>query len=128
MNNGVLKENQMNKTFMLENSRKGLIILLLIAAASFASCASTGQFMPLSKGETVIGTAQASFMVYSSSLFMTKGTRDAINTQAYIKLLEAAKKIYSGNVDIRDIIWTTGGAVVGEYSATGKVIQAYSVN
>jgi hypothetical protein len=107
------------------------LVIILVASlivGMAVSCTSTGQFMPLSKGETVIGTDRASFMIYSSSLFMTKGTREAINTQAYIKLLEAAKKIYPGNVDIQDIIWTTGGAIVGEYSATGSVIQAHSIN
>jgi hypothetical protein len=49
---------------------------------------------------------------------------DMVNKQAYIKLLEAAGKKYSGNIDIRDIVWDTGkSAEYTEVSASGKVIQ-----
>ncbi|MDR1506318.1 MAG: hypothetical protein LBI67_04385, partial [Treponema sp.] len=58
----------------------GLLVSLLV------SCASTGNFMPISQGETVLGTVQVSFTARNT----LKG-RDAINTQAYIKLLEAAQ-------------------------------------
>ena len=89
------------------------------------SCASMGNFMPLASGEKVIGTVQASFTVYNS----LHANKDIINTQAYIKLLEAAQQNYGGDViiDIRDIIWVSSKDVVTlvdtEYSATGKVIQ-----
>jgi hypothetical protein len=105
------------------HGRKGLFILLAITAVIFASCASTGQFMPLASGEKVLGTAQASFVARN-----TLNGRDAINTQAYIKLLEAAQRQYPSNdaIDIRDVVWVSGQSVDAqntEYTATGKVIQ-----
>lgn len=81
--------------------------------------------MSLSKDETVIGTAQAMFVV-RSSLFFLKSAKDAVNTHAYINLLEAAGQKYSGSIDIRDIVWVTGKSVDNqntEVSATGKVVQ-----
>jgi hypothetical protein len=79
--------------------------------------------MPISPGETVLGTVQADFVARNT----LKG-RDAINTQAYIKLLEAAQGRYGQDtaIDIRDIVWVSGQAADNqntEYSATGKVIQ-----
>jgi hypothetical protein len=62
----------------------------------------------------------------------TLNGRDALNTQAYIKLLEAAQQEYSSNdqggvpVDIQDIVWVSGKEVDSmnkEYAVTGKVIQ-----
>jgi hypothetical protein len=98
-----------------------------MAIGFLASCASTGNFMPLSPNETVIGTVQTSFVARN-----TLNGRDALNTQAYIKLLEAAQQQYSRNdqggvpVDIRDIVWVSGRDVDNmnkEYAVTGKVIQ-----
>jgi hypothetical protein len=88
-----------------------------------ASCASTGQFMPLEKGATIIGTVQTVFVARN-----TLNGRDAINTQAYIKLLEAAQWQYasSGAFDIRDIVWVSGQLFDDqntEYTATGKVVR-----
>jgi hypothetical protein len=103
---------------------KMLCIIGVLAAGFMVSCASTGQFMPLSAQEQVIGTVQVTFEAQD-----TWFTKDAINTQAYIRLLEAAGKKYPGNVDVRDIVWTTGKSVGGageqnkEIAATGKVVQ-----
>jgi hypothetical protein len=113
----------------MKRNRKMLSIgltALVIALVAFgmASCASTGQFMPLSSGETVIGTVQADFTARK-----TLGGRDAINTQAYIKLLEAAQRQYardSVQIDIRDIVWVSGKDVDEtntEYAASGKVVR-----
>jgi hypothetical protein len=71
----------------------------------------------------VIGTVQAVFVARN-----TLNGRDAINTQAYIKLLEAAQRQYasSGAFDIRDIVWVSGQSFDNqntEYTATGKVVQ-----
>ena len=102
-----------------------VVLAVLLIAGLAASCASTGQYMPLSKDETVIGTVQAAFVV-RSSLFFMKSAKDAVNTQAYIRLLEAAGQKYPGNIDIRDIVWVTGKSVdnqATEVSATGKVVQ-----
>jgi hypothetical protein len=109
----------------MKTLRKLSFILAAMAALGLAaSCASTGNFMPLSSGETVIGTVQASFVERN-----TLNGRDAINTQAYIKLLEAAQERYAVNdvqIDIRDIVWVSGKDVDPEnkeYAATGKVVR-----
>ena len=105
--------------------RTSLVVFAVLILALLAGCMSTGQYMPLSKGETVIGTAQTAFVV-RSSLFFMKSAKDAVNTQAYIKLLEAAGAKYPGAIDMRDIVWVTGKSVDDqntEVSATGKVVR-----
>jgi hypothetical protein len=67
--------------------RKMPLMLTAVVIGFLASCASTGNFMPLSPNETVIGTVQATFVARN-----TLNGRDALNTQAYIKLLEAAQQ------------------------------------
>jgi hypothetical protein len=115
----------------MKNGRKLPLNLAVVIGAGLlfailpVSCTSTGNFMPLTSGEKVIGTVQKSFTVYNS----LNVNRDIINTQAYIKLLEAAQEKYGGEtlIDIRDIVWVSVKDVVTlvdtEYSATGKVIQ-----
>jgi hypothetical protein len=111
----------------MKNLRKLPFVLTIMAIGFLASCASTGNFMPLAPNETVIGTIQATLVARN-----TLNGRDAINTQAYIKLLEAAQQQYSRNdqggvpVDIRDIVWVSGREVDNmntEYAVTGKVIR-----
>jgi len=110
----------------MENRKKlALVLIVSLIVGLAASCASTGQYMPLTTGETVIGTVQAEFVVHSS-FFSMKSVKDAVNTQAYIHLLQEAGKKYSGSFDIRDIVWVTGKSVNNqntEISATGKVVQ-----
>jgi hypothetical protein len=115
------------RRFFMKILRKTPLILAAVAIGFLASCASTGNFMPLAQGETVIGTVQATFVARN-----TLNGRDALNTQAYIKLLEAAQQQYARNdqggipVDIRDIVWVSGREVDSmnkEYAVTGKVIQ-----
>jgi hypothetical protein len=101
--------------------KAAICILAVILSILLASCASVGQFMPLSPDETVIGTIQTSFLA-RGSWFKKEETS---NMQAYIKLLEAAVQKYPGNIDIRDVLWATGRIVNNidvEVSATGKVI------
>jgi hypothetical protein len=105
--------------------RKKLAIVVMVSllAGLAASCASTGNFMPIVSGETVIGTVQASFMARN-----TLNGREALNTQAYIKLLEAAQGKYGRDtaIDIRDIVWVSGQEIDNlnkEYTATGKVVR-----
>jgi hypothetical protein len=111
----------------MKSLRKLPFMLTAVVIGILASCATTGNFMPLAQGETVIGTVQATFVARN-----TLNGRDALNTQAYIKLLEAAQQQYSRNdqggvpVDIRDIVWVSGRDVDNmnkEYAVTGKVIQ-----
>jgi len=103
-----------------------LVLAVLLLTIFAVSCSTTGEYLPLSKDETVIGTAQASFIV-RSSFFSMKKVRDAINTEAYIKLLDAAERKYpNSGIDIRDIVWVTGRQVDPqntEIAAAGKVIQ-----
>jgi hypothetical protein len=78
--------------------------------------------MPSTPEETVIGSIQTSFVARDS--WFSKN--EVINTQAYIKLLEAAVKKYPGNIDVRDIVWVTGRVVNNinvEVAATGMVIS-----
>jgi hypothetical protein len=97
-------------------------IFAVILAVLFSSCAAVGQFKPVAEGEQVICTIQTTFAARDSWL-KKNGT---INTQAYIKLLEAAAQRYSGEIDVRDILWVTGRYLGGmdiEVSATGKVVS-----
>ena len=99
--------------------------MVMIFTIVFISCASVGQHMPISSGETVIGTIQTTFVAHDSWLIKN----DRFNTQAYIKLLEAAVLKYSGVIDIRDIVWVTGrtmGPGNTEVSAMAKVIMVKS--
>jgi hypothetical protein len=111
---------------MMKRNRKIVSIGLTTLAAALAvfgvvSCASTGQFMPLAQGETIIGNVQVTFVAKD-----TWFTRDAINTLAYIRLLEAAQQKYQGNIEVRDIQWASGREIDNqnkEISAAGKVIE-----
>ena len=94
----------------------GMVVLLLI------SCTSMGQQMPIMPDENVIGTIQVFFTARESWF----SNNDHINMQVYIKLLEAAVIKYSGEIDLRDIVWVSGRTVsLGnvEVSATAKVIE-----
>ena len=106
------------------------VLTVLLLTISVTSCSTTGEYLPLSNSETVIGTVQSTLIV-KSSFFSMKKVRDAINTEAYIKLLEAAEIKYSGYVDIRDILWVTGRSPAKDPTSTevfitGKVIKAGS--
>jgi hypothetical protein len=110
----------------MKNGKKPVLVLmasLLVGMA--ASCASTGEYMPISNDEAVIGTVQSTFVV-QSSLFFLKSAKDAVNMEAYIHLMEVANQKHTGNFDIRDIVWVTGRSIDNqntEISATGKVVQ-----
>jgi hypothetical protein len=89
----------------------------------FVSCSTIGNYLPVSPDEIVIGTIQTTFVARDSWL----SKKETMNSQAYIKLLEAAVQKYSGNIDIRDIVWVTGRTISPrdtEVSATAKVIKA----
>jgi hypothetical protein len=101
----------------------------VFAAAAFllagmaVSCASSGSFLPLSPEEAVIGTIQARFVARK-----TLNGREAVNMQAYIKLMEAAQRQYGQDTpfEIRDIVWVSGmdfDIHNTEYAATGKVVR-----
>jgi hypothetical protein len=96
--------------------------LVIILSLLLGSCATVGQFKPVSEGERIIGTIQTTFTARDSWF----DKNETINMQAYIKLLEAAVQIYPGEIDIRDVIWATGrylGGIDVEVSAAGKVIR-----
>ena len=111
----------------MKTTKKLLLVPAVLLLVVFASCSTTGEYMPLSKGETVIGTVQDTLVV-KSTFFSMKSVRNSINTEAYIKLLEAAEKKYPGNIDIRDIVWVTGRNANYDPTSTevfvaGKVIR-----
>jgi hypothetical protein len=113
---------------MLKKTIYVLTVLLLIALA--AACSTTGEYMPLKDGETVIGTVQETLIV-RSTFFNLKKVQDGVNTEAYIKLLEAAERKYpNSNIDIRDIVWVTGEKTSDNMNTkifvTGKVIRVGS--
>jgi ABC-type uncharacterized transport system permease subunit len=106
------------------------VLIVTLIVGFIVSCVSTGEYMPLADKETVIGTAQTTFAV-KSSFFVMKSVKNSINKQAYIMLLETAGQKYSGNIDVRDIVWVTGRTVENdptstEIFATGKVIRGNS--
>ena len=106
---------------MKTGKKAALVPAALLIAALAASCASTGQYLPMSRNETAIGTAQVRFEAKD-----TWFTRKAVNTLAYIKLLEAAQTRYPGTIEIRDIVWAAGRQTAPETSeiaATGKVVR-----
>ena len=97
------------------------VFAAVVIAGFVGSCASTGQYLPLARGETAIGTVQASFEARDNRF-----TRKAVSTFAYIKLLESARAQYAGNVEIRDIVWAAGKESApgfSEIAASGKVIR-----
>jgi len=110
----------------MKTKMKTMLISIFLLSILAASCTSTGEYKPLSDEEVVIGTVQTTFIV-RSTFFSMKRVKDRINTESYIKLLEASEKKYSGNTDIRDIIWVTGQPLKNdpaytEIFASGKVI------
>jgi len=112
---------------MKTEKKLALILLVSLSAGLAASCSTTGGYLPLKDDDVVIGTVQETFAVKSTFFFM-KSVKDAINTEAYIKLLEAAGRKYTGNIDIRGIEWVTGRQVdndptLTEVFVTGKVIR-----
>ena len=99
-----------------------VLVLSIVLAMLLSSCATVGQFKPVSAGEHIIGTVQTTFAARDTWL----KKNETINLQAYIKLLEAAALKYPGEIDVRNIIWATGkylGGVDVEVAATGTVIR-----
>jgi len=115
------------KTTIKAKMEMAQMMIIFLLTVLVVSCTSTGDYKPLSNNETVIGTVQTTFEV-RSSFYSMKSVRDGINTEAYIKLLETAERKYTGNIDIRDIVWVTGKPVENnpaftELFASGKVIR-----
>jgi len=95
-----------------------------------ASCGS--MYRPLSEvsNPEVIGTVHTTFEM---DLINTTVNRETV----YLKLLEAAKKEYHGNIDVRDITWSKTRTIQdpatyvilgSEYIANGKVILLGNAN
>ena len=107
------------------------IVTVVLLGIFAASCSTTGEYLPLSDDDVVIGTVQETLLVQSTFFFM-KRVRDTINMEAYIKLQEAADKKYPGsNIDIRGIVWVTGrndyrDPALTEVFVSGKVIRVGS--
>ena len=106
---------------------KNKLFYLMVAIISclFMSCSTIGNHLPIAHDEIVIGTIQTTFIARNTWI----ANKKSINTHIYLKLLEAAVQKFSGDIDIRDIVWVTGRKVTPldtEISATGKVIRANS--
>jgi TolB-like protein len=77
---------------------------------------------------TLIGTVQTEFIMRGTSW----PSNARINSQAYISLLETAKKSYDGNIDVREIRWVVShNEKIGSgydyynnyyFNASGKVV------
>jgi hypothetical protein len=99
-----------------------ILVLAAILVLLADSCATVGVYRPASKDDRVIGLVYTTFTARDPWL----NKKEVINTHVYIKLLEAAVQKYPGEIDIRDIVWTTGkyfGGIWVEISAAGKVIS-----
>jgi hypothetical protein len=114
---------------IMKMAKKVKFVLASLLLTIFAvSCSTTGGYMPLKEGEVVIGTVQETLAVKSTFFFMKK-VKDAINTEAYIRLLDSAGRKYPDTaIDIRDILWVTGRNIendptLTEIFVTGKVIR-----
>ena len=94
-------------------------IVLVLLVGSLVSCAS-GPYKPVNLNENVIGSVQTTF---EANIYNGKNNTDEAT---YIALLEAAKKNYQGNIDIRDVTWVQLRKVKGlgmyELSGNGKVV------
>jgi len=115
----------LTEDFMKTFKKITIVFLALLLATFLFSCASTGEYMPKVEGEIVIGTVQTTFLVQSSFFFITK-VKETVNKQAYVGLMEVAGQKYSGNIDLRDVVWVTGNTVNNiktEIFATAKVIK-----
>ncbi|MFP3041747.1 hypothetical protein LQZ19_07980 [Treponema primitia] len=104
----------------MKSKLNGLLILVLITIGLLVSCMSTGEYKSLSQDAKVIGTVQATFI-------STPGfSKEPVNIQAYVRLLEEAHKRYEGNIDVGDILWTTSRRIDNsadyEFVASGKVV------
>ena len=70
----------------------------------------------------VLGTISTDFTITGSYRY-----KSVINTQAYIHLLAEAQKVYTGNIDVRDISWAIGAGDSAnnnyQYTAIGKVVR-----
>jgi hypothetical protein len=85
--------------------------------------AATGKIVQVPAEDAVAGLVQVSFTALSWDSWFNK---NAVKTQAYIRLLEAAQQKYPGTIDVCDIVWITGRMVDHqnkEIIATGKVVQ-----
>ena len=110
--------------------KKSFVICVLIIV--FINSCATNIYRPLSEvsNPEIIGTVQTTFE--------TAITETIVQGEAvYIKLLEAAKKEYHGNIDVCDITWSkirtiqdpkTFVLLGNEYSASGKVILLGAAN
>ena len=103
--------------------KKFWIIALALLTGVFISC-TTGQYMTLKNNENVevLGIIQTTFTITGSFRY-----KKVINNQAYMHLLAAAQKEYTGLIDIRDITWAIGQSDTAnnnyEYTAVGKIIK-----
>jgi hypothetical protein len=78
------------------------VVLFLLVMLTMASCVSLqDRALPAADANQVLGTVEAGF---SSFQFLHIQNKNEIKRKAYAKLLEEAKKQYSENVDVKNIV------------------------
>jgi hypothetical protein len=108
---------------MMDKKRMPHIIpvigLLVLGFLGLACATARPAYKPLASTEVVIGTVQASYNALGTI------TSVMMDQQAYTRLLEAAKKSYQGNIDVRDVTWVPVKRIKRheyEWLANGSVI------
>jgi TolB-like protein len=116
------------------------ICLMALGIVLLMGCANTAvrdrqiSTQEMDKTE-MLGSVQTSFNLTSVAVgpIITNPLESNIKNQAYTRLLEEANKIYSGNIDIRNITITEVGRKIKwgigyeyTYMASGNVISTYS--
>jgi hypothetical protein len=121
-----------NKINFLEDFMKnfvfGVFFGLVLVFCTSTTAWSQGLYKPVGSNENVIGTITTKFEAALG--YVTNAQKAAVNEQAYIALLEAAKREHQGNIDVRDVACTLfkTGFTKNQFSASGKVISYDSGN
>jgi len=98
------------------------IAVLVVLTGLFLSCVTYDK-----KSRPLVNLPNANVVGTVQTIFETgPTTAKGLDQQAYIRLLEEAKKQYSGNIDVYDVIWTQVRVIkygkLFEMAANGKVI------
>jgi hypothetical protein len=96
----------------------------ILSVCLFSGCASSNElFRPTKSGENIIGSVQCNF--YSMTYLGAGRILKKNKTQAYIELMKEAKKLYQGNIDVKNISVAYVGINVehgNEFTANGIVV------
>jgi hypothetical protein len=106
-----------------------VLILVVIGLLSACVCllsgctSSTALHRPANSGDKVIGSIQCNFysMTYLGAGRISKKNK----AQAYVELMKEAKKLYQGNIDVKNITVAYVGINTehgNEFTANGSVV------